>query len=114
MAEKFAFAENITAVGAYRVAKHKPQPNTAIVEVLDLAGRVLCMDVFAATEAAPQGSVSLKPIIATLVRPGDTNICHQEFECSIDESPLQLPQHLLDKRLLGGARVRIWWSCEKA
>ena len=114
MAEQFAFAENITAVGAYRVAKHKPMPGQAVVEILDAAGRVLCMDVFAATETAPFSSANLKPAVATIVRPGDTNICHQEFEVAIDDCPIKLPKHLLDKQSIGGTRVRIWWSCEKA
>ncbi len=113
MAERFHFEEGLSTNGGPSAAKHKPQPNTAIVEVLDKAGRILAMDVFGVSE--PAGRDGWNPFsncTPTFVKVGLTGLAHQELECLLSDAPLELPQHLLDKSKIGGHRAKVWWSCE--
>ena len=113
MADRFHFREGLSTNGGPAAAKHKPQPNTAIVEVLDKAGRILAMDVFGTPE--PAGRDGWKPspdCSSTFVIVGLTSQAHQEFECLLSDAPIELPQHLLDKSSIGGHRAKVWWSCE--
>lgn len=111
MPDVFSFGENLSNDGGYEVAKHKPQPGQAIVEIYDAAGRMLGMDVFAASSPAP-GAVALKPIMATDVRIGLTSLRHIEFEQPLNDGPVELPLHLREKGRLGAVKARVWWSCE--
>ena len=111
MPEVFDFGENLDSDGGYQVAKYKPQPGQAIVEIYDAAGRMLGMDVFAASSPAPVAP-ALKPIIATDVTVGATSLRHIEFEQPLNDGPVELPLHLREKSKIGAVSAKVWWSCE--
>lgn len=91
-------------------AKHSPAAGTAVIEILDKEGLILALDVVD-VEPAPNGAWHVAGSPATLVRTGYRT--HQEYSfCLSADHPLDLPQHLLNKK--GAVCARVWHSCQIA
>ena len=113
--ESFDFSESLEATvnPLPKVVEDAPRPGTAVVVVLSNEDKEILKDTLVVNQPAPAGPAHIAGKPATLHRVGPTNRCHQEVTVSLDANvPFQLPDYVLDKRDVGGPKLRILWSCE--
>lgn len=94
------------AASCSTIAKHVPQPGTAVVEVYSAAGLV-AMDTVKAAPGTPVDDIVYTNVV---VPNGPKEFRHIEFDVKAGQDfPFPLPDHLVKQE---ATHLKVWWSQE--